>query len=148
MIVRPMNIDQPFANGTEGLQGRGGAIDELFVGAGIGEGALQNELAIFARLQAILIEEGVQRCLKVADVEDRLHGTGVGPTADQRPVGALAENKIERPDEDGLAGPGFAGDDVQARLQFEREVGDEREVLDAQRGQHGGNSSRRMWRVC
>ena len=116
MIVRPMNIDQPFADGAEGLQGRGRAVDELFVGTGVGERALQNELAVFARLQAILIEKRGQRRLEVADIEDGLHGTRIGTAANQRAVSALAEDKVKRPDEDGLAGAGFAGDDVQARL--------------------------------
>ena len=56
--------------------------------------------------------------------------------ADERAVGAFAEDEVERADDDGLARAGLAGDDVAAGLEFQREVGHEGEVFDAQRRQH------------
>ena len=45
-------------------------------------------------------------------------------------------DEVERADEDGFARAGFAGDDVVAGLQLQRQVGHQGEVLDAQRRQH------------
>ena len=70
------------------------------------------------------------------NVEHGLDRATVAAGADERAVGALAQHKVQRADEDGLAGAGFAGDDVAAGLQFQREVGHQGEVFDAQRGQH------------
>ena len=51
-------------------------------------------------------------------------------------VRPLAEDEVECADDDGLAGSGFARDDVAPGTQFKRQVGHEGEVLDAQGGQH------------
>src|SRR6185369_12693607 len=49
-----------------------------------------------------------------------------------------------RTDQDRFARAGFSGDDVEARLQFQGQVGHKGEILDAQRRQHavfiGGES--------
>ena len=148
MVVRTVNIDQPFAQRAECLQRGRRAIDELLVRAGIGEGPLEHELAVFAWLQSVLIEEGSQRRLEFAHVKDGFHRTAVRATANERAIRAFAEDKIERANENGFTGTGLAGDHVQARLQLERQVGDEREVLDSERGQHDGISWRRIWRLC
>ena len=55
-------------------------------------------------------------------------------------AGALAEQEAECADDDGFAGAGFAGQHVEARRQRKRERLDDREVLDAQLGQH-----QRVW---
>ena len=57
-------------------------------------------------------------------------------------VGAFAEEQIEGPDEDGFAGAGFAGDDVEPG--FERDGGflDEGEIFHSQERQHGEEDSR------
>ena len=49
---------------------------------------------------------------------------------------AFTEDEVERADDDGLARAGFAGDDVTAGLEFQREVGHQSKIFDAQRRQH------------
>ena len=61
----------------------------------------------------------------------------VRAAADQRPVRARAEHEIERADDDRLARAGLAADGVVAGLKLEREVRNQREILDSQRRQHG-----------
>ena len=56
--------------------------------------------------------------------------------------GTFTKDKIECANEDGFARACFSGDDIESGLQVERQVGDERKVLDAERGEHGRNSSR------
>ena len=70
-------------------------------------------------------------------VKHRLDGAAFLAAADERAVGAFAEDEVERAEDDGFARAGFAGDDVAAGLEFQREVAHEGEVFDAQRRQHG-----------
>ena len=136
MLVRSVDVHQPLAQGGEDVQGGGRAVDELAVGAGAGEGALQDELVVLARLQAIVLQKRLQRGFEPGHVEDRLDGATVAATADERAVGALAQREVEGADEDGLACAGLAGDDVVAGLPFKGQVGHQGEVLDAQGRQH------------
>ena len=78
-------------------------------------------------------DDGARRFVHV---ENGLHRTTLLATADEGAVGAFAEDKVERADNDGFAGAGFAGDDIASRLEFQREVGHQREVFNAQRRQH------------
>ncbi len=125
MFVRAVDVHEPFAQGGEDGQGGGRAVDELAVGAGAGEGAFQEELVVCARFQPVFLEEGGQGGFEAGDVEDRLDRATIAAAADEGAVGALAQGQVQRPDEDGLAGAGLAGDDVVAGLQLQRQVGDE-----------------------
>ena len=57
MIVRAVHVHQPFADGGETLQRGRRAVDELAVGAGAGERALEDELIFLARFQAVLFQK-------------------------------------------------------------------------------------------
>ena len=59
-----------------------------------------------------------------------------GAVADERRVGASADEELERLDEQRLARAGLAGDRGEAATEHEREVGDDPEVGDVQLGQH------------
>ena len=72
-----------------------------------------------------------------SNLEHRLNRTTLRAAANERAVRALAEREIERADDDGFARAGLAGDGVVAALKLQRQVGDEREVLNSQRGKHG-----------
>ena len=72
-------------------------------------------------------------------VEHGLDGAAILAAADERAVGAFAEDEVESADDNGLARAGFAGDDVATGLEFQREVAHEGEVFDAQRRQHAKN---------
>ena len=136
VLVRAVDVHQPLAEGGEDVQGRGRAVDELPVGAGAGEGALEDELVVFARFQAVVFQKGFQRGLEAGDVEDRFDRATVAAAADEGAVGAFAQGEVQGADEDGFAGAGFAGDDVVAGLQLEGQVRHQGEVLDAQGRQH------------
>ena len=57
VLVRSMDIHQPFAYRGQHVQGRRRAIDELPVRARARKRSLQHELALFARLQPILLQK-------------------------------------------------------------------------------------------
>ena len=65
-------------------------------------------------------------------VEQRLDPRDVRAVADERRVGAGAERQPEGIDEQALAGPGLAGDDVQAGVERQAQPVDEGEVGDGQ----------------
>ena len=69
---------------------------------------------------------------KFCDVEHGLDGAALLAAADERAVGAFAQDEVERADDDGFSRAGFAGDGIAAGLEFQREVGDQGEVFDAQ----------------
>ena len=137
VLVRPVHVHEPLAERGQRGQSRGRAVDELTVRARRREGALDDELMFFARFQPVLVEESLERRAQLAHVEGGFNRATVRATADERAVGPLAEGEVERADDDGLARAGLAGDGVVAGLEFQRQVGDEREVFDSQRGEHG-----------
>jgi hypothetical protein len=57
--------------------------------------------------------------------------------ADEAAVGAGAERESERVEKDRLAGPGLAGQNAEARPEFEVEALDQDDVADGEAGQHG-----------
>ena len=57
VIVRAVDVHEPFAQRGENAEGRGRAVDELAVGARGGEDAFENELVVFAWLEAVFFEE-------------------------------------------------------------------------------------------
>ena len=61
--------------------------------------------------------------------ENRLDRARFRPGPDQRFVGPLAEEKLERTDDDRLAGAGLAGDGGKARRQLPFEVLHQRQVF-------------------
>ena len=136
VLVRAVDVHQPLAQGGEDSQRRGGAVDELAVGAGAGEGALEEKLVVGARLEAVFLQKRLEGRAEPGDVEGGLDGATVAAAANEGAVGALAQGEVEGADEDGFAGAGFARNDVVAGLQLERQVGHEGEVLDAQGRQH------------
>ena len=73
-------------------------------------------------------------------LEDRLDRRGLLAGADEVGGGAAADEQPDGADEDRLARPGFAGQDVQARLELELEPVDDGEVADGQEAQHVGNA--------
>ena len=137
VVVRSMDIDQPVAERGEGIEGGGRAINELAVGAGDGQGAFEDEESVFAGFEPILTEKCIEGQIKLTEVESGLDCAGFGAETDQGAVGAFSQGEIEGADDDGFPGAGFARNRIVAGLKFESEIGHEREVFDAQAGQHG-----------
>ena len=137
VIVRSVHVHKPLADGGEKGEGGGGAVDELAVGAGGGEVAFEDELGAFAGFDAVVGKEGGEFGPDDREFEDGFDGATVGAAADEGAVGAFAEDEVEGADDDGFAGTSFAGDGVVAGLELERQVGDQGEVFDSERRQHG-----------
>ena len=115
---------------------------------GAGEGPLEDKLVVFAGLEAVFLEKGPDGGLKAAYVEEGLDGATVGPAADEGAVGAFAEDEVEGADEDGLAGAGFAGNDVVTGPELEGQVSHQGEILDAQGRQHVPSSGPNVARMA
>ena len=137
VIVRAVHVHEPLADGGEERERGRGAVDELAVGAGGGEGALEDELRALAGFDAVFLEERGECGANGRKIEDGFDGATVRAAADEGAVGAFAEDEIEAADDDGFARAGLAGDGVVTGLKLEREVGDQREVFDSERRQHG-----------
>ena len=136
-----MDVDQCFADVLE-LRQRGAATvepaarapggvdhtpDQQFGVAGFNEGVVGQLAGQFG--QGLQVERG------------RQFGTFFA-VADQRAVAAAAEQQPECVEDDGFAGPGFAGEDGEAGAKIEFERVDDDKVADREREQHGGQSGR------
>ena len=71
VIVRAVEVDEEIAEGAEDGEGGGGGVGELAIGAGGGEGALEDEGAVLAGLGAVFLEAGVHGG-GVVELEDGL----------------------------------------------------------------------------
>jgi len=134
-----VHVHEPFADGCEDVQRRRRAVDELAVCAARYKSALEDELIVFARFEAVFLEKRFQRRTEFGDIEGGFDGAAFFAAADERAVGAFAEDEIERADDDGFARAGLAGDDIATGLEFQREVWNKSEVFDAERRQHAKN---------
>ncbi len=137
MIVRAVHVHQPFAQRAEHLQRGRRPIDELPVRARERERALEHELFVFARFKSVLFEKTLQSPAQLGHVEHRFDRATVRAAANECAIRALAQHEIERADDDGFARAGLARDRVAAGLKFERQIGDQRQVFDPQRREHG-----------
>ena len=72
----------------------------------------------------------------MGEVEEGFDGAGGAASADEGAVGSLAEDEGKGADEDGFSGAGFTGDDIEAGLEVEGEVGDKGEVFNAEGREH------------
>ena len=77
------------------------------------------------------------RFLRIADVENRLDGAALGACADERFVGAFAEDELERADDDAFARAGFAGHSDEAGTEQPLKFLDQCEVANTKRNEHG-----------
>ena len=69
---------------------------------------------IFARFKAVFIEES-RKCGEFLRCEHGFDGAAIGAAADEGTIGTFAENQVERADNDGFTGAGFASDGIVAR---------------------------------
>jgi len=89
---------------------------------------------IFASLQAVLLQERLERRAQPADIEDGLHRATIAAAAQERAVGPLPQHEAQGPDENGFARARLPGNDIVTGLQLQRQIGHQREVLDAEGG--------------
>ena len=139
VIVRPVHVDQQLADALQHLERDLAVVDQALRGAARPDDAADDQLSVLAGRQAEFLEDRVN-VRGILQDETGFRATGVFARPDQRPVRALAEQQVERPDQDRFARARFAGDHVQARLKIHADVLDEGKVLDAERSQHRQSS--------
>ena len=110
---------------------------KLAIGAGKRENALEDKLVFRARFQAVFIQNSFHRARAATHLKNRLDRTTVAISANERVVGAFAQEEVQGADDDGLAGAGFSGDGSVARFQEQSQIGHQGQILNAQRAQHG-----------
>ena len=123
VLVLPVKFDEASREVLERAGGRQLAVDVRAAPS------LRGDLAANQQLFAARLEDGFDR----GDVFAGTHEVARGPAAEQEPDGL---------DEDGLAGPGLPGQDVEARLEFHLDRVDHGEAFDAEKAQHGGKRAR------
>src|SRR6185295_3627230 len=74
-----------------------------------------------------------------ADPELALDGRGLGAVAHDVRIGALADQEVDRLDEQRFAGAGLAGDDVEARAELEVGAFDQGQVAEREAFEHGSS---------
>ena len=136
VVVRAVEVDELVAELPHDLERGRRAIGELAVGSGGGEGSFQHQLPAIAGLDPRPGQDGVEAG-GIGQLENRFDRALVGPRAQQGAVGPVAQDQREGPQDDGLAGPGLAGDGDEARAGFPGQAFDEGQVLDAKVRQHG-----------
>ena len=139
MIMRTMHVHQPFADVAQRGQRSRRTIDELTVRARVGKRPFKHKLMLLTRFQPVFLQKIFDRGAQFFDVEDRFHRATLLAGADQRPIRPFAQHQIQRPQNDRLARPGLARNDIAARLKFKRQVTHQSEIFNAQRRQHAGN---------
>jgi len=134
VIVGAVEIHQQIAQSAEEGERAGRAVDKLPAGAFGGECAFHEEAAVFAGFGPVFLEEGGEVFFG-GIFKDGLDRAGLGPAANEGLVGAFAEEEGEGADDDGFSRAGLAGDGGEAREGFPRDVLDEGEIANSQRGE-------------
>ena len=98
VVVRAMQVHQVFAEALEQGQRDRRIIDKLAVG-GLADHAADDELGVVAGFQPAVCQDGVDLA-RVAEFEHGLDRAGLLAGADQRFVGAFAEDEFEGADDD------------------------------------------------
>src|SRR5205823_506392 len=91
VVVRAVDIHEPFAKRGEDIQGGGRTVDELAVHAVRSESALQQELLVLTRFKPVFVDKLLEWRAELGNIKNLLDGTTVAAAADQRAVSAFAE---------------------------------------------------------
>ena len=129
-----MDVHQLLAQLTQPGNGAGVAIDLCARSAVLFDDAAQQQLARVAG-QVVFGQPGGQ-C--VVNAEERRDIGPLGPLAHQRGITAPAQYQAHRIQQDGLAGPGLAGQHREARPEFDLGRFDDHEIPESQPLQHDG----------
>ncbi len=135
LLVLAVQLQQPLAELAQRRDGAGRAVDEHARRSADRHLAAQHQQAVLVGVDAALLQQRTQRP-GVGRLEHRLDARAARPASDLRRVGAVAGDQSQRVDQDRLARPGLAGQQVQARTELHGQVLDDRQLTDAQRSQH------------
>ena len=129
MIVRSVEVNQIVTKLLEIPQGGGRSIDELTVRSGKRKATFQNQIGI-TWFDSRFLETPIPFCAIIA-LKNCFYRTRLRSGAKKRFVSPLAEQQLERADNDRFAGPGFAGDRSESRRNLPFQILDQREILDS-----------------
>lgn len=136
MFVGTVEIHEEVSQGGQGGESGGRTVDELPVGTCGCERSPQHEKPLQTGVETVVGQQSVDGPLGMPCGEHGLHRTQVGPGTNGAAIGAFAEDQLDRAEDDGFARTGFSRDDVESRMEFQGQIGDECEIADAQRGEH------------
>lgn len=136
VVMGPVEVHEALAKGGQRGEGGGRAVDELSVDAVGGDGASDDEGPGLAGVEAGRREDVIHGGLATGGMEDGLDGAQVGACPDRSAVGTLADDELDGSQDDGLARAGFAGEHIEAWMQFQGQVGYQGKVSDAKRREH------------
>ena len=94
----------------------------------------QDELAILGSGAELVEQAG--GCRRLVELEKALDDTAFGSRTHRLGRHRGTQNRLERTDQDRLAGAGLTGDDVEARAELDVGALDQGEVLDVESGEH------------
>ena len=133
MLVLAVHLYERVAEPLEEADRDRRVVDEGAMAAATRELAADHDLAVL-HSQPRLVEHG--RHAAVGHGEHRLDGGGLGVGANHIGLRARTAHQENRVDQDGFAGAGLAGEDVEAGGEGDGDVLDHREVPDPQLAQH------------
>ena len=128
MIVRPVHVDQHFAELLQRLNRHRAVVDGLLVGTVGLYDAANDQLSAFARFEAERLQRRVDRSW-IFQFEQGFGGAGFLAGADDFFVGAFTQQHAEGADENGFARAGFAGDHIESRFEIDGEFFHQREIF-------------------
>ena len=128
VLVLAVYVHQQLSELFQHRQGHRDAVDAALAFTGGGDPAFQEQKVL--GFNVLFRQQGFHP--GVGHVEDCLYPERVGAGAHERRRGPASQHYAEGIDEDGFAGPGFTGKDVEAAGEFHRRVFNQREVVHVQ----------------
>ena len=130
MIVWPMKIDKVVAEIFQDRQCCWRTVDELPRAAGNGETSLNDEI-VLTRIDARFDKLRIQ-FVQIVPGKDGFHRAKISPGANQRLVRALAQQKLQRTDDNRFTGTSLARDSDKSRSRLPLELFYERQIFYSQ----------------
>ncbi len=130
-----VQIDQPVPQFLEQPKGHRRSVEKLSPGAGGADLPLDYQGPIGIRLHALFLQPGLKL---LGATQLSLHQTAFRTGPHQTLVRPLAQQQQERVNQDGLAGPGLARQDVESLSRLPLHRFQHRQIFDPQTPQHGG----------
>src|SRR5262249_53343742 len=129
VIVRPVKINQIVTKFLEIRQGSRRAIDELAIGPRQRETSFQNQIAS-ARFNARFLKPPIPFCAIIA-LTNCFYRAWLRSGAKKRFVSALAEQQLERANDDRFTGARLAGNGSEARSNFPFQILNQGEIFNS-----------------
>src|SRR5207302_5684813 len=132
-----VDVDQPLAELLQDGQGYAATVDACAAAATAAGYLAADDQGAILRLESVLVQCGLDLVSQVVgDGEDALDDGPLRAAADHFRPETIAEQGADGVDQDGLAGAGFAGDDVETWLPVDLEMVDDREIANRELAQH------------